>query len=216
MTLALFDLDNTLLKSDSDYEWGQFLVSKKLVDVATYEAENRRFYEDYQKGSLDIYAYSRFAFKPLAEFAPEMLLELHKEFMETIIQPLITDEALALVKKHQHLQQTLLVITATNRFITAPIVKALGIQHLLATDIKIKNGRYLAEVDGIACFQSGKVERLKHWMISHQESLQGSWFYSDSHNDLPLLERVDHPVAVNPDEKLRQIAHDKRWPILTF
>ena len=216
MTLALFDLDNTLLSGDSDYEWGQFLVQKKLVDKKYYEKANLRFYEQYKQGVLDIYEWSAFTFLPLSKRSMEELALLHSEYMREVIQPLMGDIAKSVVEHHRQQGHTLMVITATNSFVTHPIVKAFGIEHLIATEPKIINGRYTTEVDGIPCFNQGKVKRLNHWLQQNNESLQGSYFYSDSHNDLPLLEKVDHPIAVDPDEKLAKIAKQRNWKITTF
>jgi len=216
MTLALFDLDNTLLSGDSDYEWGCFLVKKNLVDRAQYEAENDRFYAQYKQGTLDIYEFSAFSFKPLAEHSMETLQALHEEFMQTVIRPLMGSRARALVRQHKEQGDTLLVITATNSFITRPIVRAFGIDHLLATDPKIVGGRYTTEIQGIPCFQDGKVKRLEQWLRQHNQSLDGSCFYSDSANDLALMELVGHPVAVDPDEQLAAVARQRAWKIISL
>ncbi len=216
MTLALFDLDNTLLSGDSDYEWGQFLVRKNLVDKKAYEEANIRFYEQYKQGELDIYEWSAFTFKPLAERSMKALATLHKEYMQDVILPIMGDKAKATIKHHRQQGHTLIVITATNSFITRPIVEAFGIENLIATESKIVNGRYTTDVDGIPCFSTGKVERLTAWLTRNNESLEGSYFYSDSHNDLPLLEIVDHPIAVDPDGTLEAIAKQREWRITSF
>ncbi len=216
MTLALFDLDNTLLSGDSDYEWGQFLVSKGLVDAASYAAANQRFYEQYKQGVLDIHEFSAFSFKPLSERSMAELTDLHQEFMATVIQPLMSPSALALVEQHRAQGHTLVIITATNSFITRPIADAFGIPHLLATEPKIVDGRYTQLIDGTPCFQAGKVTRLQAWLQGRAETLANSYFYSDSRNDLPLLEMVDNPVAVDPDPTLTQIAQQRGWPILSL
>ena len=216
MTLALFDLDNTLLGGDSDYEWGRFLVRKNLVDSARYEAENLEFYEQYKQGTLDIYKFSAFSFQPLAEHSMETLQALHGEFMQTVIRPLMSRKARDLVRHHKKQDHTLLVITATNSFITRPIVRAFGIDHLLATDPKIIHGRYTTEIEGIPCFQEGKVKRLEQWLRQNNQSLAGSCFYSDSFNDLPLMELVEHAVAVDPDEKLTEVAGKRGWPVISL
>lgn len=216
MTLALFDLDNTLLSGDSDYEWGQFLVSRGLVDRDHYAAANQRFYEQYQQGVLDIREFSAFSFTPLSERSMTELAALHRDFMASVIEPLITTAARQLVEQHREQGHTLMVITATNSFITRPIVEAFGIPHLLATEPKVVDGRYTREIDGTPCFQAGKVTRLQQWLETSAETLSGSYFYSDSRNDLPLLEMVDNPIAVDPDDTLRAIATDKRWPILSL
>ncbi len=216
MTLAIFDLDNTLLKGDSDYEWGQFLVDEGIVDKGLYEQANDHFLQQYQQGGLDIYEFARFAFKPLAENPLETLLKWRTTFLQEVITPIILPKAKDLVDHHRQQQHTLLVITATNSFITAPIVKSFGIPHLIATEPKQRDGRYIAEIAGIPCFQEGKVERLKIWLNDHNEDLKGSFFYSDSHNDLPLLELVDTPIAVDPDEKLKKIAKEFNWDIISL
>lgn len=213
MTLALFDLDNTLLSGDSDYEWGCFLVRQGLVDAEAYETANRKFYEQYQQGVLDIHAFSAFSFKPLSEHSMEHLAALHQTFMATVIEPLMGETARNTVEHHRRLGHTLMIITATNSFITRPIAAAFGIPNLLATEPRIVNGRYTREIEGTPCFQAGKVTRLQQWLATRDASLAGSYFYSDSHNDLPLLEMVDNPVAVNPDATLHTLATARGWPI---
>jgi len=214
VTLAIFDLDNTLLRGDSDYEWGRFLVSQGAVDAEVYERENQRFYDDYKAGRLDIYGFLKFALKPLADNPLEQLREWHRQFMQDQVLKMIAPGARALVDKHRQDGDTLLVITATNRFVTEPIVREFGIDNLLATEPELVNGRYTGEVAGTPCFQQGKVERLHQWLEQHAESLDGSWFYTDSHNDLPLLREVEHPVAVNPDTQLKAEAEKLGWPII--
>lgn len=214
MALAIFDLDNTLLEGDSDVAWGEYLVRHNIVDGEQYARENQRFYEAYKAGTLDIMEFLAFALKPLSFIEPEQLKALHRDFMASDILPMITDEALALVDKHRQQGDTLMIITATNSFVTAPIAGAFGINNLLATEPEQINGRYTGKVSGTPCFQQGKVERLQAWLDEHNETLEGSWFYSDSHNDLPLLNRVDHPVAVNPDEILKAHADKAGWPVM--
>jgi len=216
MALSLFDLDNTLLAGDSDYEWGRFLIKKGLVDEASYEAENNRFFDQYKQGTLDIYEFCAFSFQPLAERGMEELQLLHAEFMQEVIEPMIGKKALTLVNKHKEQGDTVMVITATNSFITGPIVHAFGIEHLLATEPKVVNDRYTAEIDGIPCFHEGKVQRLKNWLTEQNMSLRGSCFYSDSINDLPLLEKVDTPIAVDPDEKLTALARQRGWDCISL
>lgn len=216
MTLALFDLDHTLLNGDSDYAWGQFLVSKGLVEREHYETANQYFYDQYKQGVLDIHEFAAFSFQPLSERSMAELAALHREFMTSTVQPMITDAAQQLVERHRRQGHTLVVITATNSFITRPIVEAFGIPHLLATEPKIVNERYTREIVGIPCFQAGKVTRLQHWLENRVETLAGSYFYSDSRNDLPLLEMVDNPVVVDPDDTLRTIAQEKGWPIISL
>lgn len=214
MALAIFDLDNTLLAGDSDYLWGTFLCDQGIVDRNLYEQENRRFYEEYKEGRLDIMEFLRFSLYPLSQHPLETLQQWHQQFMRRYIDPLITQEAMALVDEHRRKGDLLMIITATNAFVTAPITERFGINHLIATEPEIKEGRYTGEVAGEPSFQQGKVNRLDEWLHQHQQSLEGSWFYSDSHNDLPLLERVEHPVAVNPDERLEECARQQGWPII--
>ncbi len=214
--LAIFDLDNTLLAGDSDYLWGKFLAGRGIVDPEFYEQENQRFYEEYQAGDLDIFEFLAFSLKPLAEHEPEILATLHQDFMAECIRPIITPAARQLLARHRDNGDVLLIITATNRFITAPIAEELEVPHLLATDPEIINGRYTGRVEGIPCFREGKVERLQQWLKQKGYNMAESWFYSDSHNDLPLLEMVSHPVAVDPDETLADHATAKGWPIISL
>lgn len=216
MALAIFDLDNTLLAGDSDYLWGRFLVDQQLVDGDYYERENQRFYDEYLHGRLDIHEFLAFSLKPLTEHPPEKLAELHRQYMTSVIQPLITDASRRLVAEHRDQGDDLLIITATNRFITEPIARKLGVDDLLATDPEMIDGRYTGRVSGIPCFREGKVERLEQWLKKTGRNLADSWFYSDSHNDLPLLERVTRPVAVDPDETLADHASAKGWPIISL
>ncbi|MEI6744337.1 MAG: HAD family hydrolase [Methylococcaceae bacterium] len=214
MTLAIFDLDNTLISDDSDYLWGQFLVDQGIVDRTIYKQVNAQFYEDYQQGSLDMMAFLRFALKPLADHPIDQLHLWREQFLNEIISPILLKAATELVEKHRALGHTLLVITATNRFITAPIVEMYGIEHLLATTPELVNEQYTGEIVGIPCFQEGKVTMLNEWLEKNSESLTGSYFYSDSHNDLPLLKLVDNPIAVNPDDKLRHFSETEGWQII--
>lgn len=216
MTLALFDLDNTLLQNDSDHAWGTFLARHNLVDDTEHRRVNDYFYGQYQAGTLDIHEYAGFSQKFLSENEPARLDELHRQFMQEDILPNISAASRELVKHHQTQGHTLIVITATNSFVTAPIVRELGIEHLLAIEIKMENGRYTREIDGVPTFREGKVTRLHNWLENRSETLDGSYFYSDSHNDLPLLEIVDHPVVVDPDDKLRAVAKEKGWEIISL
>lgn len=216
MTLALFDLDNTLLGGDSDHAWGMFLVAKGLVDADYYSAANDRFYAEYQAGTLDIHAYLGFALQPLTRFSAAELTALHEEFMRDCIEPLILPKALELLAEHRALEHRLVIITATNRFITGPIAVRLGVQDLLATEAEIIDGRYTGNISGTPCFQAGKVTRLNQWLEHQQEDLAGSYFYSDSANDLPLLEVVDHAVAVDPDERLLKWAQQNGHKVLSL
>jgi len=216
MTLAIFDLDNTLLGGDSDYLWGTYLVEAGLVDGEHYEAENRRFYEDYKNGTLDIYRFLAFSLRPLTEIPLADLLALRERFMADRIAPIILKAGRGLIEHHRRLGHRPLIITATNRFITEPIAAALGVEDLLATDPEFLGGRYTGRVAGTPTFREGKVARVKEWLRETGLNLADSWFYSDSHNDLPLLELVSHPVAVDPDDTLHQHAEMKGWPVISL
>ena len=216
MPLALFDLDNTLLAGDSDYEWGVFLVNKGLVDGDIYREANEKFYRQYANGELDIHEFLNFSLGPLAIIEPATLASLHDEFMEKHIRAMMTRTGIRRVVQHRDAGDITLIITATNSFVTAPIASAFGVDHLIATEPEIIDGRYTGKVAGVPSFQHGKITRLEAWMSEHGTSLAGSTFYSDSHNDLPLLERVDTPVAVDPDDILRQTATERGWTIESF
>jgi HAD superfamily hydrolase (TIGR01490 family) len=216
VSLAIFDLDNTLIADDSDYLWGQFLVDQGIVDKEHYEKANAKFYNDYKQGTLDIVEFLNFSLQPLADNEPQQLYQWRTQFIQEIITPLLLKPAQQLIDKHRHKGDVLLVITATNRFVTEPIVKLYGIDNLLATTPEMKDGSYTGRFDGIPCFREGKVKLLEEWLTHSSYSMQDSWFYSDSHNDLPLLNLVDHPVAVDPDEKLAQCAKQAHWPIISL
>jgi len=214
MNLALFDLDNTLLSLDSDYEWGQFLVDRGVLDRNTYEAQNAVFYEQYKEGKLDIHEFLGFALRPLAEHTPEDLDRWHADFMATRIRPAMGAPAKALVQQHLSAGDLCAVVTATNSFVTAPIAREFGVPHLLATEPERSAGRFTGRVAGIPCFREGKIARVDAWLAGQGLRLQDfpqSAFYSDSHNDLPLLERVTRPVVVDPDPKLAAVARERGW-----
>ncbi|MFY9333916.1 MAG: HAD family hydrolase [Porticoccaceae bacterium] len=216
MALAIFDLDNTLIAGDSDHSWGQFLVSEKRVDAEQFEQINDRFYADYVAGNLDIFAYLAFSLLPLTEIPAPELEQLHRKFMQTVITPLQLPKAHALLQKHRDAGDRLLIISATNRFVIEPICQSLGVTELLASEPEKVNGRYTGKVFGTPTYQQGKVIRLQEWLAAEKESLEGSWFYSDSINDLPLLLEVDNPVAVDPCEKLKREATERQWPIISL
>lgn len=215
MRLALFDLDNTLLAGDSDYEWAQYLIDEDVLEREAYEARNREFFEQYKAGVLDIREFLDFQLKPLAQYPRATLDAWHRGFMQTRIIPIISEAARALVARHR--DDLRVLITATNSFVTAPIAKELGIEHLIATEPEERDGRFTGGVRGEPCFREGKLVRLEGWLASRGSTLDEfgeSWFYSDSVNDLPLLERVTHPVAVDPDPRLEAHARSRGWPVL--
>lgn len=214
MHLAIFDLDNTLLEGDSDHAWGQFLIDQGLVDGPSYHRDNERYYQLYREGKLDILEFLNFALAPLATHDRALLEGLRERFVEERIQPMITKAARALIADHRARGHTLLIITATNRFVTAPVAAALGIDHLIATDPEERSGRFTGRVQGTPCFREGKVARLTAWLEEQHLKPKETWFYSDSHNDLPLLDRVTHPVAVNPDPILKRHADQHGWPVM--
>ena len=220
MKLAIFDLDHTLLAGDSDYEWGNFLVDKGVVDAEYYQQKNDEFYRQYQDKTLDIFEYQEFVLTPLTQLTKEEMNELHNGFMKTVIDPLRQQQADQLIHKHQQSGDTLLVITATNHFIAAPIVASMGISNILATDPEIVDGQFTGKVTGTPCFQKGKITRLQSWLkrqeLDHQQTFSHTTFYSDSINDAPLLEYVDVAIAVDPDDKLRQLAKEKSWVIMSL
>jgi HAD superfamily hydrolase (TIGR01490 family) len=216
MTLAIFDLDNTLLHGDSDHAWGEFIANLGIVDSKSYREKNDAFYDDYCRGALDIFAYQRFVLQPLAGLSMAELARWHEQFMREKIEPIILPKAQALIDSHRAQRHTLMIITATNSFITAPIAKRLGIDTLIATTPEQKNGVYTGDIVGVPCYREGKVERLNVWLAENEATLNGSYFYSDSHNDLPLLQRVDNPVAVDADDTLRKYAEDNGWRILSL
>ncbi len=217
MRLALFDLDNTLLAGDSDFEWAQFLIEKEVLDREVYEARNRHFYEAYKAGTLDIHEFLDFQLKPLARHPRKQLDQWHAEFMQKRILPIITQKTRDLIDSHR--DDARVVITATNRFVTAPIARELGIENLIATEPEEVGGEFTGRVKGVPAFREGKVERLKSWISEHGiewETVTESWFYSDSLNDLPLLSIVSHPVAVDPDETLKEHALGHDWRVISL
>ena len=216
MQLAIFDLDNTLLAGDSDYLWGQFLVDRGLVDGDWYEGENRRFYEQYKAGILDINEFCAFSLKPLTQHDPAQLYQWRREFVRNRIEPIVAAGTPALLEKHRAQGDQLLIITATNRFITEPIAELLGIDELIATDPEMQEGRYTGRVAGLPSFQEGKVQRFQQWLEQQPKKFDCTIFYSDSRNDLPLLLRADQAVAVDPDEVLRAEAIRRSWPIISL
>ncbi|MDC9725310.1 MAG: HAD-IB family hydrolase [Gammaproteobacteria bacterium] len=216
MALAIFDLDNTLLGGDSDYLWGEFLVENNIVDAESYQRGNQDFYDQYLAGTMDIFEFSAFQFKPLADNSIADLHHWREQYLVEKITPIMLPAARDLIAKHQQQGDTLLIITATNRFITAPIAKSLNIPHLIATEAEMVDGVYTGKVAGTPSYQDGKVTRLNEWLTEQGLTLEGSYFYSDSHNDLPLLNLVEHPVAVDADAKLQAVAKQQGWKILSL
>nr|WP_301281937.1 HAD family hydrolase [Halomonas sp. 707B3] len=214
--MAIFDLDNTLLSIDSDHAWGEFLLEQGAVDPVAYREANERFMADYNAGTLDMAAFLEMALKPLAENTPEQLAAWHQQFMASKIEPHILPKAEELLARHRTKGDTMLIITATNRFITGPIAERLGVDDLIAVDPEMVDGRYTGRVDGVPSYREGKVIRLQAWLEAQDITMDGAWFYSDSHNDLPLLEKVDHPVAVDPDDTLRKVAEERHWRIMSL
>ncbi len=217
--LALFDLDNTLLAGDSDYSWSLFLIEKGLLDASAHRARNEQFYQDYRNGNLDIDKFLEFQLKPLSQYPTAFLDTLHLKFMQEVIRPMMTTKAQDLVNKHQAAGDLCLIITATNSFVTKPIAEAYGIKHLIGTDPEMIDGRYTGGVSGVPSFQAGKVIRINQWLADRQQQLsdfETSYFYSDSHNDLPLMKLVTNPVAVDADETLTEYAKAQHWPHISL
>ena len=216
MPLALFDLDNTLIAGDSDHSWGQFLVENGYVDATHYRRNNDKYYRDYVAGTLDNDAYLKFSLAPLAEMPMQQLADMHAVFMDQYIIPMHLPKADEVLQKHRAQNDRIVVITSTNRFVVEPICHALGLTEILATELVIKNGRYSGDVDGVATFREGKVTRLTAWLKQHRETLEGSYFYADSINDLALLECVDQPTVVDPDPALLSEAKKRNWQVISL
>jgi HAD superfamily hydrolase (TIGR01490 family) len=215
--LVLFDLDNTLLSGDSDFEWAQFLIEQGVLDREVYEARNQQFYDQYKAGKLDIHEFLDFQLKPLSRHPRAQLDAWHRDYMALKVRPMMRAKARALVDGHR--DDLCAVITATNSFVTAPIAREFGVEHLIATEPEQRDGGFTGGVAGIPCFREGKVARLEAWLAGRGRTLDSfreSWFYSDSLNDLPLLEHVSRPVAVDPDPTLREHAGRKGWRIISL
>lgn len=211
MQLALFDLDHTLLNLDSDHAWGEFLISQQLVDALSHRARNDQFYEDYKVGTLDAVAYNEFVFEFLAQHDLPTLSRLHQQFMQQVILPALRPLGQAAIAQHRAQGHEIVIITATNAFVTAPIAAAFGVAQLIASEPELSNDRYTGKLSGEPCFQAGKLHHLQQWLAGRE--VRESWGYSDSFNDLPLLNFVDHPVVVNPDSRLHAHALAHQWPI---
>lgn len=216
MNLTLFDLDNTLLAGDSDYLWGRFLVDAAVVDAETYTRENERFNAQYEAGDLDIHAYQRFALAPLRSQPLEHMHALRQRYVREVVRPIVARHAQALIDWHRTRGDALAIITATNRFITEPIAALLGIDALIATEPEVVDGVYTGEITGTPSFQAGKIERAQAWVATQPTPFTHVTFYSDSHNDLPLLRWADTAIAVDPDGKLAEAARAAGWPIISL
>jgi len=214
--LALFDLDNTLLGGDSDHAWGDYLCERGILDGDAYKSRNDEFYQDYLAGRLNITDYLNFSLEILGRTEMAQLEQWHREFMRDCVEPIILAKGEALLAEHRAAGDKLVIITATNRFVTGPIAARLGVETLLATECEMENGRYTGRTTDVPCFRDGKVTRLERWLAETGLSLEGASFYSDSLNDLPLLERVTRPVAVDPDPKLRAEAERRGWPVISL
>jgi HAD superfamily hydrolase (TIGR01490 family) len=213
MSVVIFDLDNTLLGGDSDHAWGEFMAEKGLVDDE-YRRGNDRFLKEYQAGQFDVLAYLEFLAKPMSHYSLAELLPLREEFLQTKIEPMYLPRAEKLLNEHRARGDRLLVITSTISFVTQPICEMYGIHDLLATELELNDGHFTGRVLGKPCFGSGKVLRLKSWLEENEQTLAGSYFYTDSLTDLPLLEFVENPVAVDPESSLEETAVERNWPVL--
>ena len=219
MNLALFDLDNTLLNGDSDFEWAQFLIEQGVLDRELFEAKNLAFYEQYKAGTLDIYEFLDFQLKPLSRHARKVLNGWRDDFMQHKVRGMMTVPARKLVARHRAAEDVCVIITATNSFVTSPIAREFGVEHLIATEPEEKDGEFTGCVAGVPCFREGKITRLENWFAQRGwgwDSFADSFFYSDSLNDLPLLAKVNNPIAVDPDATLRKHAEQHGWRILTL
>lgn len=217
--LVLFDLDNTLLSGDSDFEWAQFLIARGVLDRELHAARNQEFYDAYRAGTLDIHAFLDFQLKPLAHHPRTLLESWHAQFMRERVLPMISARARACVAEWRAKGALCAIVTATNDFVTAPIARAFGVEHLIATRAQLLDGEYTGKVDGTPCFQHGKIERVEAWLAANDlgwHDFDRSYFYSDSQNDLPLLQRVTNPIAVDPDPSLRAVARARGWPVISL
>jgi HAD superfamily hydrolase (TIGR01490 family) len=217
MNLAIFDLDNTLLDGDSDYNWGLYLVKKGYLDEGEYKEQNQKFFEEYQAGKLDIFAFAEFQFQFLKNNSRKFLNKVRSDYIDQIIKPMILKKAVDLVNQHKEAGDSLLIITATNSFITKPIGELFGIDELIGTDPEEYLGEFTGKVRGTPSFKEGKVTRLFDWLDDKNKKLtdfEKTFFYSDSHNDTALLEVVTNPVVVNGDKILLEKAQEKNWPKL--
>ena len=216
MRLAIFDIDNTLIAGDSDLLWGEFLCERNYVDSNVYKAEHEKYYKDYLSGKLDINNFLKFQLKVLGENDLNLLKKWRKDFFEEKIRPVILPKAYQLIDKHRNQNHDLLIITATNRFIVEPIASEFKIENIIACEPEIYNEQFTGKFTGTPSYAEGKVERFNDWLKTIGRRLEESWFYSDSHNDIPLMKEVNHPVAVDPDESLKNEAIKMSWPIISL
>ena len=216
MGLALFDLDNTLIAGDADHLWGDFLAAEGLVDPDKHKALNEHYYRQYQQGQLDIDEYLSFALGPMAGMTPETLSALQDKFLKKHVEPILLDAAFDLLQAHRVNGDTLIIITATNTLVTQPIADRLGVEHLIGCEAELKDGRYTGKPEGVPSFGEGKVQRIETWCTEHQILFEDAVFYSDSHNDLPLLRKVARAIAVDPDDLLRVEAQQCGWEIISL
>lgn len=216
MKLAIFDLDNTLIGGDSDFLWGEFLCEHGYVDAEIHRDEHQRYYDDYKAGTLDIFKFLEFQLRPLAENDLDTLRIWRDQYIQEKIQPILLDKAMTLLADHRQQEHELLIITATNNFLTEPIAGLFGISHLIASNAELKDGQFTGKPVGVPAYAEGKVTRLKSWLQEQGNTPEESWFYSDSHNDIPLLECVDHPIAVDPDDLLLAEVEKRGWPIISL
>ena len=219
MNLALFDLDNTLLNGDSDFEWSQFLIRIGILDRELFEVKNQAFYDQYKAGTLDIHEFLDFQLKPLSRHSRKTLDEWHSQFMRESVMPMVTQKSRELVQQHRDAGDVCVIITATNSFVTAPIAREFGIEHLIATEPEQLGGEFTGRVADVPCFREGKITKLTNWLSARGwtlDSFTESTFYSDSMNDLPLMCKVKHPIAANPDATLRTHAEQHGWRIISL
>jgi HAD superfamily hydrolase (TIGR01490 family) len=222
MSLAIFDLDNTLLAGDSDHRWGEFLCEQNWASADNYRTRNDQFYADYQAGSLDMEAYLSFVLGPLEGKSRREVQVLQQQFIQDCIEPMLLDKAFELINQHRIAGDVLLLMTATHAVVAEPVAARLGFEHWLCSGVGMDRQHYTGKPEGLPCFQRGKVVHLEAWRAECRASeasfpdLEETWFYSDSHNDLPLLSTVDHPVAVDPDPTLRLHAQERGWTILSL
>lgn len=216
MDLAIFDLDNTLLAGDSDYLWGQFLGENGYVDAEAHQKEHDRYYQDYLEGNLDINVFLEFQFRPLAENDMKTILSWREHFLDEKIRPVMLPKAIDLIEDHRNMGHKLMIITATNSFITIPIAELFNIDDLIASEPEMNNSEFTGKLSGTPSYAEGKVTRYEQWLQENNFEVSTSWFYSDSHNDIPLLNMVTHPIAVDPDDVLKVEAEKRGWPVMSL